>query len=179
MSTVSERYEAIGSVLYPLSSFADNCVMRVHDMNQVFKVNLVPWRQIILMMGSEMPSMSEACNHYYARYATALNTIDRTAASLVHRTYRGHRLRKLSAKIVHTTPAGLDVGVVCDSYSACKVPIITSWLAHHERFHVLTSIFFSGPQPGRKTLHRDHRLPSSALLSPKYPGPQEDLLQLG
>jgi len=88
-----------------------------------------------------MPGMPEKRTHDYARHGTtslfaALNIVDGTVISSLHRRHRAIEFKKFLAKIDTEVPAHLDVHLICDNYGTHKSPTIVKWLEGHPRFHM-------------------------------------------
>jgi len=88
-----------------------------------------------------MPGMPEKRTHDYARHGTtslfaALNIVDGTVISSLHRRHRAIEFKKFLAKIDTEVPAHLDVHLICDNYGTHKSPTIVRWLEGHPRFHM-------------------------------------------
>ena len=88
-----------------------------------------------------MPGMPERRTHDYVRHGTtslfaALNTVDGTVISSLHRRHRAVEFRKFLAKIDTQVPEHLEVHLICDNYGTHKSPTVTAWLERHPRFHM-------------------------------------------
>ena len=80
-----------------------------------------------------MPGMPERRTHDYVRHGTtslfaALNTVDGTVISSLHRRHRAVEFRKFLAKIDAQVPEHLEVHLICDNYGTHKSPTVTAWL---------------------------------------------------
>ncbi|ORA21344.1 IS630 family transposase [Mycobacterium aquaticum] len=84
----------------------------------------IPWRT------------NEYAHHGITTLFAALDLAMAELYGTIHRRHRATEFRKFLAKVDSTVPAGLDVHVICDSYSTHKSPTITKWLAAHPRFHM-------------------------------------------
>ena len=88
-----------------------------------------------------MPGVPERRTHDYVRHGTtslfaAMNIVDGTVISSVHRKHRFVEFKKFLQKIDTHIPEHLDVHMICDNYSTHKHPIIKAWLTKHPRFHM-------------------------------------------
>ena len=88
-----------------------------------------------------MPGMPEKRTHDYVRHGTtslfaALNIVDGTVISALHRRHRAVEFKKFLIKIDAEVPTDLDVHLICDNYSTHKAPSIIAWLEKHPRFHM-------------------------------------------
>ena len=88
-----------------------------------------------------MPGMPEKRTHDYCRHGTtslfaALNVVDGTVISSLHRRHRSIEFKKFLAKIDVEVPEHLDVHLICDNYGTHKSPAVVKWLEAHPRFHM-------------------------------------------
>ena len=88
-----------------------------------------------------MPGMPEKRTHDYARHGTtslfaALNVLDGTVISSLHRRHRAIEFKKFLIKIDTEVPDHLDVHLICDNYSTHKSPPVVKWIQAHPRFHM-------------------------------------------
>lgn len=66
----------------------------------------------------------------------ALNTVDGSVISSLHRKHGALEFRKFLAKIDAQVPEDLDIHLICDNYQTHKTPAIRAWLENHPRFHM-------------------------------------------
>ena len=88
-----------------------------------------------------MPGMPEKRTHDYARHGTtslfaALNVLDGTVISSLHRRHRAIEFKKFLIKIDTEVPDHLDVHLICDNYSTHKSPPVVKWIQAHPCFHM-------------------------------------------
>ena len=65
----------------------------------------------------------------------AVNTVDGSVISSIHRRRRSLEFQKFLKKINADVPDELAVHLVCDNYSTHKIPTIKRWLEAHPPFH--------------------------------------------
>ena len=88
-----------------------------------------------------MPGMCERRTHDYLRHGTtslfaALDIVDGSVISSIHRRHRTIEFKKFLQKIDAEVPEHLDVHLIVDNYGTHKTPAIKSWLKAHPRFHI-------------------------------------------
>ena len=88
-----------------------------------------------------MPGMCERRTHDYLRHGTtslfaALDIVDGSVISSIHRRHRTIEFKKFLQKIDAEVPEHLDVHLIVDNYGTHKTPAIKSWLKVHPRFHI-------------------------------------------
>ena len=129
---VDKVYDIVGLYLNPPESAV---VLSVDEKSQV---QALARSQPAFPM---MPGMPEKRTHDYVRHGTtslfaALNIVDGTVISSLHRRHRAVEFKKFLIKIDTEVPADLDVHLICDNYSTHKAPTIVAWLEKHPRFHL-------------------------------------------
>jgi transposase len=129
---VDKLFDVVGLYLDPPESAVVLCV------DEKSQVQALARTSPVLPM---MPGMPERRTHDYVRHGVtslfaAFNITDGTVISAIHRRHRATEFKKFLAKIDAEVPDHLDVHLVCDNYGTHKTPAITSWLAHHPRFHM-------------------------------------------
>jgi transposase len=88
-----------------------------------------------------MPGMPERRTHDYVRHGittlfAALNVATGEITGSIHRRHRAVEFKKFLAKLDNTTPADLQVHLICDNYATHKAPAVAKWLDAHPRFHM-------------------------------------------
>lgn len=88
-----------------------------------------------------MPTTPARMTHDYVRHGTtslfaALNLATGSVITQHHRRHRHQEFLKFLKAIDASTPAELDLHLVCDNYATHKTPTIKNWLLQHPRFHV-------------------------------------------
>ena len=88
-----------------------------------------------------LPGTPERRSHDYVRYGTtslfaALDTINGSVISSLHRRHRAIELKKFLERIDAEVPDDLDVHLILDNYSTHKTPAVKRWLLRHPRFHL-------------------------------------------
>ncbi len=87
------------------------------------------------------PGRCGTFTHVYKRHGTttlfpALNLLDGKVIGDCMPRHRHQEFIRFLKKIDHETPAGLDLHIIVDNYSAHKHPRVRSWLRRHSRFHM-------------------------------------------
>ncbi|GAA1862690.1 IS630 family transposase [Brevibacterium marinum] len=129
---VEKVYDIVGLYLEPPESAV---VLSVDEKSQVQALSR---SQPAFPM---MPGMPEKRTHDYVRNGTtslfaAMNVDDGTVIASTHRKHRSIEFKKFLQKIDREVPDHLDVHVVCDNYGTHKHPIVKTWMANHDRFHM-------------------------------------------
>jgi transposase/transcriptional regulator with XRE-family HTH domain len=129
---VDKLFDVVGLYLNPPESAVVLCV------DEKSQVQALARTSPVLPM---MPGMPERRTHDYVRHGVtslfaAFNITDGTVISAVHRRHRATEFKKFLTRIDAEVPDHLDVHLVCDNYGTHKTPAITTWLAHHPRFHM-------------------------------------------
>src|SRR6266404_1668810 len=88
-----------------------------------------------------MPGMPERRTHDYVRHGittlfAALNVATGEITGSIHRRHRAVEFKKFLTKLDNTTPAGLEVHLICDNYATHKTSAVAKWLGAHPRFHM-------------------------------------------
>ena len=110
-------------------------VLAVDEKSQIQALNRF---QPVLPM---LPGTPERRSHDYVRYGTtilfaALDTVDGTVISSLHRRHRAIEFKKFLERIDAEVPDELDVHLILDNYSTHKTPAVKRWLLRHPRFHL-------------------------------------------
>ena len=88
-----------------------------------------------------LPWTPERRSHDYTRHGTtslfaALDTLNGTVISSLHRRHRAVEFKKFLERIDAEVPDELDVHLILDNYATHKTPTINRWLQRHPRFHL-------------------------------------------
>jgi len=110
-------------------------VLAVDEKSQIQALNRF---QPVLPM---LPWTPERRSHDYTRHGTtslfaALDTVNGTVISSLHRRHRAIEFKKFLERIDAEVPDELDVHLILDNYATHKTPTIKRWLQRHPRFHL-------------------------------------------
>ncbi len=110
-------------------------VLAVDEKSQIQALNRF---QPVLPM---LPWTPERRSHDYTRHGTtslfaALDTLNGTVISSLHRRHRALEFKKFLERIDAEVPDELDVHLILDNYATHKTPTIKRWLQRHPRFHL-------------------------------------------
>jgi transposase len=88
-----------------------------------------------------MPTTPARRTHDYVRHGTtslfaALDIATGTVIGQHQRRHRHQEFLKFLKTVDASTPADLDLHLVCDNYATHKTPEIKTWLIRHPRFHL-------------------------------------------